>query len=596
MNSDPKGEKGAADCGSFFLKSKKNENDAQIEFCITEETAKNGKKNFSINGKAVHSRFAPEREAAGITFAAKSLIAVFGLGAGYHIQNLLSANPESYCIVLEPLLPIFNRRTELTASLPNSRVFIFNSVQDEHIFPLLQKIMKHEFLRLETYSNICYKNLLPCLETEFYQIIRQHIGIAMQNILTESNFLPLWNKNILRNIAQTTTVPFMKPLKRSVSDKNIAVICAAGPTLDSQLPQIKRYREKLTIFAADTAFIPLTKFGITPDVTVSLDGQYFTMGDFMCAATQNTFCVIDMLGYYAVANLFENAAFTVCAYEKGTLADYILQKLNIAPLTVETGGTVTDYTLDLARALGFKTFFFAGYDLSYPKLITHCKNAPSQQLRIAASDYFHEAEDATLKSIYNRQFQETAAADGKKVMTDFVMNNYRNYLECYLESADDCAFFSASTEAAKIAGVKYAALEKVMEDFPESSRILSENFSAHTQYVTSDEIDKLFNEMIDGLYKYSQKLKIGIDLISEWNKENTAVLGDLIEETVLSYPFLNQFLLMTQIVLDRNRIAQNSPEYIRHVSFCLLQSIYFMIRELQKAQKRCTNHSEEMQH
>lgn len=593
MNSDSNGEERAAESGSFFLKpsDNPNENTAHIDFRISEETAKNGMKIFSVNGKAIHSKFAPQREAAGIKFASKSLIAVFGLGAGYHVQNLMAANPESYCIVLEPLLPIFNRRNEFIANLPASRVFVFNSIQDENIFHVLQKIMKHEFMRLETYSNLCYKNLMPQTEAEFYQIIRRHIGIVIQNILTESNFLPLWNKNILRNTAKVTNIPFMLPVKVNSSDKNIALICAAGPTLDSQLPQIKQYREKLTVFAADTAFIPMTKFGITPDVIVSLDGQYFTMGDFMCKITQDNFCVIDMLGYCAVANLFEKAAFTIStsAYEKGTLADYILQKLNITPMTVETGGTVTDYALDLARKLGFTTFFFAGYDLSYPNLTTHCKNAPSEQLRLAASGYFGGIEDLTLKSIYNRRFEETAAANGKKVITDFVMNNYRNYLEYYLESAEDCTFFSASSDAANVAGVKYVSLEQLIKDFPESRRFLYENFNTQMKYVDSDEIGKLFAEMTDGLYRYSQKLKSCIDCILEWTKESSAATKNLIDEILASFPFLKQFLLMTQIVLDRNRIEPNSPEYIRHISFCLLQSIYFMVRELQKAQKTNAN-------
>ena len=62
MNPNFNGEKGAADCGSFFLESKKiNENTPQIDFHISVETAKNGKEILVINGKAVHSRFAPER-------------------------------------------------------------------------------------------------------------------------------------------------------------------------------------------------------------------------------------------------------------------------------------------------------------------------------------------------------------------------------------------------------------------------------------------------------------------------------------------------------------------------------------------------------
>ncbi len=589
MNSNLNGEKGAAYCGSFFLKQEKNlnsDNTEKIDYCIKTETAKNGKEILSINGKAVHSKFAPEKEAAGTKFIAKSIIAVFGLGAGYHIKNLLSANPESYCIILEPLLPIFNRKEYFLGDLLNSRAFVINSIQDENLFALLQKIMQQEFLRMETYSNLCYKNLFPQLEIDFYKMLQQHLSIVMQNILTQTNFLPLWNKNLLRNITQTSRIPFLQPAKKNISNKNIALICAAGPTLDSVLALIKENREKLTIFAADTALIPLIKSNIIPDVTVSLDGQYFTMGDFICPIAQENFCVIDALGYYDVANRFENAAFTISSYNKDSLAEYILQNLKITPQTVETGGTVTDYTLDLARQLGFKTFFFAGYDLSYPGLVTHCKNAPSWTSRIANSDYFTGIEDSMLKAIFNRRFKETAAANGNKVITDFVMDNYRNYLEYYLNSADDCNFFSASANAVKINGVKYLPLDKLLQDYPESKRIQRENLNTEKHYVKTEEIDRLFSKMISELYEYSQQLKNNIDSVSEWIEEKITELKILTENILNSYPFLKNFLLMTQIVLDRNNIPPDNPEYFRHISFCLLQSVYFMIRELQKAQKR----------
>ena len=587
MNPNFNGEKGAADCGSFFLESKKiNENTPQIDFHISIETAKNGKEILTINGKAVHSRFAPEREANGIKYPAKSVIAVFGLGAGYHIQNLLSVNPDCYCIILEPLLPIFNRRKDFLGDLLDSRAFVVNNIQDERIFKLLQKLMQNEFLRLETYSNLCYKNLFPQTEIDFYKIIQQHLAIVMQNILTESNFLPLWNKNILRNIIKTSHIPFLQHSQQKISKENIAVICAAGPTLDSQLSHIKNNREKLTIFAADTALIPLTKAEIIPDVIVSLDGQYFTMGDFICPLPKESLCVVDALGYYDVANRFLNAAFSLSSFEDGTLVNYILKRLNIKPLVAETGGTVTDYTLDLARQFGFSTFFFAGYDLSYPQLVTHCKNAPSWQSRIANSDYFTGVEDSMLKAIFNRRFKEDVAANGKTVITDFVMDNYRNYLEYYLEAATDCDFFSDSTEAVKINGVKYQPLEKTIIDYPQTHRIAYKDFNIEMVFADIDKIEALFSNMTDELYKYSQELKNYIDSVSEWTEKNTENIKNLIEKILISYPFLKRFLLMTQIILDRNRVIHNSPEYLRHVSFCLLQSIYFMIRELQKAKNR----------
>jgi hypothetical protein len=166
------------------------------------------------------------------------------------------------------------------------------------------------------------------------------------------------------------------------------------------------------------------------------------------------------------------------------------------------------------------------------------------------------------------------------------MDNYRNYLEYYLNSADDCNFFSASANAVKIDGVKYQALDMLLQDYPESKRIQHENLNTEKRYVKIEEIDRLFSKMLSELYEYSQQLKNNIDSVSEWIEEKITELKILTENILNSYPFLKNFLLMTQIVLDRNNITPNNPEYFRHISFCLLQSIYFMIRELQKAQKR----------
>ena len=147
-------------------------------------------------------------------------------------------------------------------------------------------------------------------------------------------------------------------------------------------------------------------------------------------------------------------------------------------------------------------------------------------------------------------------------------------------------FFSASLNAVKIEGVKYLTLENLIADYPESCRIANSFFTTETQYVNSEDIKKLFSEITSDLYQYSQQLKNSIDSISEWTQENISELKFLIEKILNSYPFFKYFLLMTEIVLDRKHITQNNPEYFRHISFCLLQSVYFMIRELQKVQKR----------
>ncbi|EAL7781693.1 DUF115 domain-containing protein [Campylobacter jejuni] len=74
------------------------------------------------------------------------------------------------------------------------------------------------------------------------------------------------------NLPQMITHPSYKELlskRKGISDT--AIIVSTGPSLTKQLPLLKKYASKATIFCADSSYPILAKHGIKPDYVLSLE-------------------------------------------------------------------------------------------------------------------------------------------------------------------------------------------------------------------------------------------------------------------------------------------------------------------------------------
>ncbi|EJR9452675.1 motility associated factor glycosyltransferase family protein, partial [Campylobacter jejuni] len=74
------------------------------------------------------------------------------------------------------------------------------------------------------------------------------------------------------NLSQMITHPSYKELlskRKGISDT--AIIVSTGPSLTKQLPLLKKYASKATIFCADSSYPILAKHGIKPDYVLSLE-------------------------------------------------------------------------------------------------------------------------------------------------------------------------------------------------------------------------------------------------------------------------------------------------------------------------------------
>ncbi|EJG9994586.1 motility associated factor glycosyltransferase family protein, partial [Campylobacter coli] len=167
------------------------------------------------------------------------------------------------------------------------------------------------------------------------------------------------------NLPQMITHPSYKELlskRKNLSDT--AIIVSTGPSLTKQLPLLKKYANKATIFCADSAYPILAKHDIKPDYVCMLERSEFTAEFF-----NHDFGEFDRDIVFICAGVVHPKAIE---YLKGRNL-VITQKVLAFPYYINlkdfsyaaVGFSVAHMLAYLATYLNHKNIIFIGQDLAY---------------------------------------------------------------------------------------------------------------------------------------------------------------------------------------------------------------------------------------
>ncbi|EHU3762922.1 motility associated factor glycosyltransferase family protein, partial [Campylobacter jejuni] len=169
------------------------------------------------------------------------------------------------------------------------------------------------------------------------------------------------------NLPQMITHPSYKELlskRKGISDT--AIIVSTGPSLTKQLPLLKKYANKATIFCADSSYPILAKHGIKPDYVLSLERIPLTSEFF-----NNDFGEFDKDILFVCAGVVHPKAIE---YLKGRNRKYLITprylyfpiyiKLKYFDFLYNTP-SVAHMSYFLSVLLNHKNIIFIGQDLAY---------------------------------------------------------------------------------------------------------------------------------------------------------------------------------------------------------------------------------------
>lgn len=318
------------------------------------ENAKNQEETCSFQGKYLHSKYNPGNE--GERFA-QSLEADFSPLCIFIIEPCLS-----YCApFIKKRFPRaelcairFSQSFKKTDSLWD-KVFYCDSASislSERLFSILGE---EKLCSLLAFDWPASKQIFQNQSISAWQQIKSAVEKARDVIGTRAYFSKRWLKN---------SIIFSLYIKKAVVFNQTqlpVVITASGPSLETSLPFLSRYRASFFLIALSSSFMPLARNGISPDIVISSDGGFWAKKHlhFMDSPKDNVYA-LESEGA-SPKEILENSPIIPLVYEDG-IGNAFLEAAGIPCMLSERNGTVAGTALNFAYRISSKNIYICGLD------------------------------------------------------------------------------------------------------------------------------------------------------------------------------------------------------------------------------------------
>ncbi|HIC5656796.1 TPA: motility associated factor glycosyltransferase family protein [Campylobacter jejuni] len=299
----------------------------------------------------------------------------YGFGNGVLFKALLQNKNHQHIVVFEKdieIIWIMFHILDFSHELQNARLIVLNTnkleIQDYNELCSFKPFFQ--------FSRIYFLELMSHYYERFHEDVlelNKKLAENFKNSIVSHGNDPLdalqGIEQFVYNLPQMITHPSYKELlskRKGISDT--AIIVSTGPSLTKQLPLLKKYASKATIFCADSSYPILAKHGIKPDYVLSLERIPLTSEFF-----NNDFGEFD-----------KDIMFVLKSYVHPHTTKY-LQKNNRNFMLVSTyasfiqylkldyfgyfnmGKSVANMSYLLTEYLNYKNIILIGQDLAYAK-------------------------------------------------------------------------------------------------------------------------------------------------------------------------------------------------------------------------------------
>ncbi|EIS8259256.1 flagellin modification protein PseD, partial [Campylobacter jejuni] len=202
----------------------------------------------------------------------------YGFGNGILFKALLQNKNHQHIVVFEKdieIIWVIFHILDFSSELQSARLMILNTNKPE-IQDYNELCSSKPFFQ---FSRIYFLELMSHYYERFHEDVlelnKKLVQDFKDSILSHGND-PLdalqGIEQFVYNLPQMITHPSYKELlskRKGISDT--AIIVSTGPSLTKQLPLLKKYASKATIFCADSSYPILAKHNIKPDYVLSLE-------------------------------------------------------------------------------------------------------------------------------------------------------------------------------------------------------------------------------------------------------------------------------------------------------------------------------------
>ncbi|WP_052779885.1 motility associated factor glycosyltransferase family protein [Campylobacter jejuni] len=295
----------------------------------------------------------------------------YGFGNGVLFKALLQNKNHQHIVVFEKdieIIWIMFHILDFSHELQNARLIVLNTnkleIQDYNELCSFKPFFQ--------FSRIYFLELMSHYYERFHEDVlelNKKLAENFKNSIVSHGNDPLdalqGIEQFVYNLPQMITHPSYKELlskRKGISDT--AIIVSTGPSLTKQLPLLKKYASKATIFCADSSYPILAKHGIKPDYVCMLERTELTAEFF-----NHDFGEFDKDIVFVCAGVVHPKAIEYLKGKTFIITQKVLAfpyYINLKDFSYAAVGFSVAHTLSyLATYLSHKNIIFIGQDLAY---------------------------------------------------------------------------------------------------------------------------------------------------------------------------------------------------------------------------------------
>jgi len=398
-------------------------------------------------GYFLYSKYYPSRDAKafaeGVYDERASTYLVYGLGLGYHInelEDIIQNKSGKYHIYIiefnKEILKLATENINLDRIFQNENITLIMMNNEIEAYNELYKILSIKDIKIAIHQPSL--NIIPNEFIELKYILEEYIvqqnSIEVYSTILDHNF-----QSNIKSFDKNVDTLFNKYKNRPL------YLVAAGPSLDKNIQELSNVKGSGIILSVGRAVRSLLAAGILPDYIIITDPSDFLYN--MQLKGLDIKVPIIVLSTCDKNVMLQYKGTKYIALQQGYDPAEEYAKINNHQL-VRTGGSVATTGLDVAIRMGCNPIVFVGQDLAFTNNKTHS--------------------DATFsKDTSSRHnLRETKDMCGKVTYTSKTLSIYLKWLERRIMEEEDVDFIDATEGGMKIQGTKVVNLKDTVSRHP----------------------------------------------------------------------------------------------------------------------------------
>ncbi|EAK3674059.1 motility associated factor glycosyltransferase family protein, partial [Campylobacter jejuni] len=444
-------------------------------------------------------------------------VCIYGIGNALLIKNL--AKHYKHLFVFESEIELFIlalSTLDLSEELCSGKIYLVDinekkvNIQLSMLFD--QKDMFGYLSLYEMFINCSYYEKYFIEEIKkIDHIINDNINLVIRNLDPECKLSLNCYDNFIQNIPlMLKNIPFQRIIQERKNQFENCIVVCAGPSLEKQIPLLKKYQENFVIFCADGAFPLLYKNDIIPDYVLNLDYEEYPIEffkDIRKNKLEKTLFILGQNTSPSIINFLKSKNLSLCIVLNQNFSDYRFIFHDFGYLDIGTHVGHMCYTL--ALTLGFKNIIIIGQDLAYSKE----GNSHFSDF-VLGKNIDHTLNIPSLKTL--------AYGGVGEVMTHIGWDDYRKKLEILFVSNTQANFYNATEGGSRIAFTKELSFKECCLKFANQKKKILEI----PKVLTLNRSDKLLKKVIEILKK-------DLHIINQ-TLEDAKTLHDALEKILMS--------------------------------------------------------------